>query len=345
MPSCRSISDPFDRSLCRYLVGQGDVREDGLDEGVETFHHEGDRFIRHIGGRSDRNLAPELYSVALLRAQTDRRAWDFVRRGREIPWVHHDSSPRGREETQLVRWIRDEDSKINRDLFQMGFRQCDFDYVAAKARLLFEAMIRPVSLGGLGLRFDTQETGPLRDVVGVYRDRIANCEEFVVLFLMAADLCGIPALPIELFQDAAGNPQLHLRIGIQNPQTGEIEFVADLANGFFGRPSQGEAAVTLTRLEMLSYYYNLKGAREPNPLRAASFINFAYRLNPGNYLTLCNEAYYRARGGALREAKGLLLQSITNYPHYPPAYWNLRVIAERLGDQTLSQWALQRSSL
>lgn len=227
----------------------------------------------------------------------------------------------------------------------MGFRQCGFDYAAAKAGRLFEAMIRPVSRGGLGLRFDTEEKGPLRDAVGVYRDRIANCEEFVVLYLMAADLCGIPAVPMELFQNASGNPQLHLRIGIQNPQTGDVELVADLADNSFGRPSESEVSITLTRLEMLAYYYNLRGVREQNPFRAESYVDFAYRLNPDNYLILHNRAYYRAQRGALREARALLLQSIANYPHYQPAYWNLRVIADRLHNPELSQWALQQSNL
>lgn len=327
------------------------VDEASLDSGVEGFRFEGDRFVRETVGAGDGRLTPELYRAAIPAAERDVRVWNFLRRGREIPWSHFDLDPGTLDDEALRGWVGSTISRIDGGLLREGYRVRNFEYTLEKARRLFAAMIAPAADGGLGLRFDDVEEGPARNPIGVYRDRTANCVEFTVLFLMAADMAGIPVVPMELFQNGSGDLQEHIRIGIRDPESGGIQAVVDLENNYFGPPPSGEISLSLNRLELLAYYYNMKGTREAdrrwveadvNLRRAEADTNFAYRLNPRNYLILYNRAYYAATNGRLREARRCLLESIVNYPRYPRSYWNLHVIARDLGETRLSGWALQR---
>lgn len=207
---------------------------------------------------------------------------------------------------------------------------------------LFEAMIAPTTQGGLGLSFEEDGKGPGRSPLEVFRDRKANCVEFVSLYLAAADLLEIPAVPMELFEDENANRVLHARIGILDPATGDVDQVADIANGYFGPPKPREQWSTLSQKEFLAYYYNLKGVRRGETGEAEAYVDLALSLNPKNYLILFNKAYFDSRHGNDRKALSELLRSISNYRGYPYSYRNLRLVAIRLGQQEIADWALEQ---
>ncbi len=315
---CDSLTDRLDRNLCRRLADREIIDEANLDSGYESFQLEGDRFVREVRSAGDQRIVPELYDRVIPLAETRREVWELLKAGRSVPWSRFQvEGPKGES---LRSWI-------------LKFE---------KTQPLFAAMIAPADQGGLGIVFDEEESGPARGVMDVYRDRKANCIEFVAFFLMAADLLGLPAVAMELFEDAEGYFVEHVRIGIQDPATGQVTHAADVANGFFGEPPDAEKWVALTRREFLSYYYNLKGVREKDAASAESEIDFALRLNPRNYLGLYNKAYYSAARGKPRHALSYLLKSISSYPRYPFAYWNLKRIAEQLGESEIAEWASER---
>lgn len=260
----------------------------------------------------DRNLCARLESGKIEDALLEEE--------RAVPWSHF--ALEGIEGEKLRHWL-------------FGFRD-------QGAKSLFQAMMAPARRGGLGVVFDEEESGPARAAMDVYRDRKANCVEFASFFLMAADLLGIPAVPMELFEDAAGHFVEHIRIGVPGPETGEIVNVADLADGRFGPPADGEKGAVRTRREFLADYFNLKAVREKHADAAEGEIDFALRLDPRNHLALYNKAYYAAARGKPRHALSYLLRSIAAYPRYPLAYWNLKRVAEGLGETEIAAWAFER---
>jgi tetratricopeptide (TPR) repeat protein len=259
----------------------------------------------------DGRITPEFYDRMIPLVESRREAWALLKAGRSVPWSRF--ALEGSQGDKVRKWIS-------------SFRGAEdlFEVIRAK------------------IAFDKEETGPARDPLDVYRDGKANCIEFVALFLMAADLLGIPAVPLELFQDAQGNFVEHVRIGIKDPATGRVSHAADLASGVFGKPANGERWVELTRREFLSDYYNLKGVREKDATTAEAEVDFALRLNPRNYLGLYNKAYYAAARGKPTHALSYLLKSIAAYPRYPLAYWNLMRIADQLDRPEIAAWAFER---
>jgi tetratricopeptide (TPR) repeat protein len=314
---CDSLSNRFDRDLCLALAERDLVEETSLDSGYESFQASGDRFVRETHGSGDLRIAPELYDRVIPLAETNKEVWDLLKGGRSVPWSRFHLE--GAEGETLRNWI-------------LSFHS---------AEELFAGMLAPPDKGGLGISFDDEESGPARGPMEVYRDRKANCIEFVGFFLMAADLLGIPAVPMELFEDAQGDFVEHVRIGFPDPSSGEVTRVADLADGSFGPPAAGERWVTLTRGEFLSYFYNLKGVREQDTGAAEAEVDFALRLNPRNYLALYNKAYYAAARGKPTHALSYLLKSISAYPRYPLAYWNLMRIADQLDRPEIAVWAFE----
>ena len=171
-----------------------------------------------------------------------------------------------------------------------GEETVSFQRDLERAKGLFQAMIRPAAEGGLGLQFDSLQQNPLRNVVGVYRDRQANCVEFVAFYLLAADSAGIPAQA--------------------------------------GTNTSGELWAEQSRLDFLSYYYMSRGvsANRVDDVRLAHRMNpnnyfilynlaaFAFRAGE----SAASRGDVSTARQRYEEARRYVTASIANYPNYQP---------------------------
>ncbi len=345
---CRIANDPVAQALCEELETAHGYALANFDTGIASTE-----FVQAPGGPQPRRVqsqpdaqvsAPEVYSRVIELAERHHLTGlrlDFLRGRLEIPWLADDLNPQTNADERLRSTLSAQFGRIERVIRARGIAAGSHAYHVAFHRYLFAYMIRPRSEGGLGLRFDTQQ-GPPRTATDVFRNRRATCLDFVNFYLMATQAASIPAVPLELFENASG-VQMHAAIGVMDPSTNQLQLVIDLMSPARVRaPRNGEVWSEVSRREQLSYFYNQRGIRNADVQAGEADIDLALSINPGNYLLLFNKAFYADRRSELTDARNLYLESIAANPTYAPAYFNLNSVALRLQETGLAQWAWQR---
>lgn len=319
---CRISDDPFAGVLCCGLEQVMGVPLADLDRGITntifTASESGFRPVRVPGQPNSIVTAPEVYQ------------WLYERAPRLI-------DPRMGESQSVYEGFAEAVRTLVAALPGSRFECGTVPQQQVLAQRIFLCMTESPSRGGLGLQFDSEGSGT-RTLADTYRDRRANCLEFVNFYLVAARIAGIEAVPLERFRDGTGS-ELHVAVGLLDPVTGQIGTIIDLEGSRFGPPRNDEIWSEISGRELLAYYYNARGIRNPDPIRGEQEIDLALRLNPGNYLLLFNKACLAVQRGALEEGRDLLLESAAAFPGYGPAYYNLNAVALRLQDDALAGWA------
>jgi hypothetical protein len=341
---CKGVENTFLADVCQAAEERGDLTQ-AFDLGFEetrlvSDQDSGAKIVRETAGAGDDVMSlPEAADRFLESLTSASPLYPFLRKKIEIPWIADDLDSTTNGDDELISWLTDHIHAIQSDLASQKVDPNDFDYTVRLCRELLAEMTKPAKDGGLGLTFDTDEGHAARSLIDVWRDRKANCVEFADLFLQASQIAGIPVEPLELYQDANGASQQHVRIGLRNPATSSVEKIVDLQSGYFSDPIPGELWTPISKRELLADYYNMRGAREDDATRAEADIDIALQLNPHHYLILFNKAYYCYRREDLGAAKDLLLASIRSNPRYARAYQNLILVAGDLGDRKLASWA------
>ncbi len=329
--TCRLTDDSTAQFFCEYLEAYQGLGLADLDTGTERtrFVRDGNAYrpIRIHDQPDSYASAPEIYQTVL------RVRPDLI-------------DPRVADDGPVIRALTDEAARIRESLSRSSLRPASFDYQREFGRRIFSYLIRPQGQGGFGLTFDTAEGGT-RTLADISRDRRATCLEFVNLYLTAADIAGLTtAVPLELFQE--GNRlRNHVAVGFVNPENGRLETVANFDERIqsVGPPASNQVWSPFSRRELLAFYYNARGVRNPDHRQGESDIDFGLRLDPGNYLLLFSKAWFAGQRGDLEEARNLLLESISANPTYAQAYFNLNGVSLRIHDAALADWAWNQYAL
>ncbi|MFO1464167.1 MAG: hypothetical protein U1F66_10360 [bacterium] len=291
------------------------------------------------------NEAQEVYQRAILLGEKNPEFFAYLQGKLEIPWIADDLDPSTLEDKNLRDWIEAQGKLIREGLIQEARHPVgSFAYQLAFAERFFQALIRPQSQDGFGLSFDPVQGGPQRSLRDVFRQRLATCFDFSVLFMMAMrqEMPDLEITPIYLYQHKSGDIVDHLRIGIKNPATGTFERMADIQYGYFGALAPDEIWAPVSKVEVLVYYYNLKAAGSKDPKLAEAYVDLAINLSPKNYLSLFNKAFFRLQQKDWGTAQRYLLASIAANPNYRDSYNNLFFVAKETGQEYLRNWALTK---
>jgi len=348
---CKSLKGSAWEEACSYAEEHDKLKLSDVDGGYDVVQVKEEEGANASLSKAREGSGDSIFSVpeaaerflSSLTAQSP--LFPILRKKIEIPWIADDLDPKTKEDDELTSWLTDHIQAIQKDLSSRKVDPKGFDYEVRLYQKLLAEMTKSVKDGGLGLEFDTEESHPARTVIDVWRDRKADCVEFADLFLLASEIAGVPVEPLELYQDANGASQQHVRIGLRNPATGAVEKIVDLQSGYFGDPISGELWTTISKRELLADYYNMKGTREGDATQAEADVDIALQLNPHHYLILFNKAYYCYRRDDLSSAKDFLLASVRSNPRYARAYQNLMLVARDLGDRDLASWAEGRHKI
>jgi len=300
-PTCLFPSDTLAQQFCEDLVNPANgfgLSPNDLDRGVDETRlskvQGGYRPAPQTIGQRDGLLsATEVYQKIIEVAENRPAPSQFLKGRLEIPWTIDPQNFRTPDEGPLRNWALSQIRLIKNDLAREGRREGDFSFDVELSRRLFVRLTLPPSQGGLGLTFDPILKNSPRSLGEIFTQRHANCLDFTVLFLMIADLAGLPLVPINLYKEGSGKAIDHLRIGLKNPRTGIVEKIADIQVAYFGDSKSGEIWAPVSRRELLSFYYNAKAVKESDPQKAEAHTDFALRLGPRNYLALFNKGFYR----------------------------------------------------
>jgi hypothetical protein len=278
----------------------------------------------------------------LVAEERDRKglSLDYLKDRLEIPWISDDLDPKTSEDAELKKRIADQVAVIRKDLSKKELAEGSFAYQLEFGRRLSAYFRLDRKEGGFGLAFDSTELSP-RSLVQIDRDRKASCIDFANLFLMAADLAGLPVVPVELLK-AGSETQHHVALAFLDPLDAKsIRSIIDLqASVPLGPPLTSETWSILPRRDFLAHYHIAKGVRDPDAKKGEAQVDLALDLSPSNYLALFDKSYWEALRGDYQRASAHLRASIVSNPIYSRAYWNLHIIAKAMNDAPTSHWAL-----
>lgn len=329
MAYCQIKDDPTAQSFCRYLESDLKLPLSQVDTGDTEFvvtEEEGQYRADSVLKGANDSVVSALEAYKEIISVADSRNWlarpfgrpdlDFLKdkgvpNGRlDIPWIPTDAV-----RPKITKRV----ASIEAELEKVPFFKGDWIYDVEFGRRLFKEL-------------GVEAQGDLK-----------NCVRFADFFLMHADLAGIKALPALLLRGSSERHLVHVAVAFLKWDKSSIGEIANIARpGSLEKPRPGELWVTISRRDLLAFNYMLKGVEEKDLKKKREYVATALKLSPNNYLALFNMAYIAYTGGKYQEALDLNLRATLSNPLYPPAYWNLSLAAEAVGDSKLSRWARKR---